>query len=87
MPGANSRHEGATDSACKSPILLRDDIARRNNAFKVKNLAGTSSKGSKGARERPCRTMAKSHVAPWCELQASASSYHGGNEIPGAHSP
>ncbi len=36
--------------------------SRRNNAFKVKNMAGTSSKGSKGAREMPCRTMARSHV-------------------------
>ncbi len=73
MPGANSRHEGATDSACRSPILLRDAIARRNNYFKVKNLAGTSSKGSKGAREKT--------------LQASASEYHGENEIPGGISP
>lgn len=62
MPGANSRHEGATDNACRSPILLRDEIARMNNAFKVKHLAGTSSKASMGARERPYRTMDKSHV-------------------------
>ncbi len=30
--------------------------------LKVKNVAGTSSKGSKGARERLCRPMARSHV-------------------------
>ncbi len=36
MPGANSRHEGETDSACKSTIHLRDEIARRKNGFKVK---------------------------------------------------
>ncbi len=41
MPGANSRHEGVTDIACKSPILLRDEIARRNNAFKVKTWLAT----------------------------------------------
>ncbi len=86
MPGENSRHEGATDSACRSPILLRDEIARRYNVFKVKNLAGTSSKGSKGAREMPCRTMAKSHVGTLVRA-ASASAYHGGNEIPGGLSP
>lgn len=35
MLGANSKHEGETERACRSPILLRDVIAKRNKAFKV----------------------------------------------------
>ncbi len=46
MPDANSRYEGATDSACKSPILLRDEIGRRNNAFKVKKGKGKALQGN-----------------------------------------
>ncbi len=75
MPGANSRHEGATDSACKSPILLRDEIARDNNAFKVKNLVGTYSKGLKepgkylaGQCQIPCR-----HPGASCRPQPQSS--------------
>jgi len=36
IPCANSRHEVATNRACKSPILLIEEIARRNKVFKVR---------------------------------------------------
>jgi hypothetical protein len=43
-----------------SPILLRDEIARRKIVFRVMDFSETSSMGSKGARERPSNTMARS---------------------------
>jgi len=44
-----------------SQNLLRDEIASRNIVLRVRNFSETSSRGSKGARERPSKTMAKSH--------------------------
>ncbi len=62
IPGANSRHDGATDRACRSPTLFKEEMAKRNTVLTVRNLQGTSSRGSKGALERASRTTAKSQV-------------------------
>jgi len=40
--------------------MHKEEIARRNKDFKVRNLGPEPR--LKGARDRPCRTMAKSHV-------------------------
>jgi len=45
-----------------SPILLKDEIARRKIVFRVMNFSEMSSMSSKGARERPFNKIAISQV-------------------------
>ncbi|KAJ7986789.1 hypothetical protein DPEC_G00332020 [Dallia pectoralis] len=74
IPGENSKQEGATDRACISPILFREEMASKKIALRVTNLSGTSSMGSNGARERPSSTMARSQngTLNWVYLPFSA---------------
>lgn len=59
-PGAKSRQDGETDRACKSPILLREVMAVRKTIFRVRNLTGADSSGSKGVLTKPSSTIARS---------------------------
>ncbi len=60
IPGAKSKCVGATDRACKSPTLFRDEIARRNTVFRVRWRSVISSIGSNGGLQRAFNTTAKS---------------------------
>ncbi len=62
QPGANSRHDGATDRACRLPTLYKEEMANRNTVLTVRNLNGTSSRGSNWAFERASKTTVKSQV-------------------------
>lgn len=82
LPWANSRQEEATDRACQSPTLLRNINIKRNAIFCVRNFSDTESRASKGARDNPSSTTAKSQagnltrtaglkvpqVIKWCSL-------------------
>ncbi len=60
IPGAKSKCVGATDRACKSPTLFRDEIARRNTVFRVRWRSVISSIGSNGGLQRASNTTARS---------------------------
>lgn len=49
---------GATDRAFKSPNLLRD-ITNRNAIFRAMYLSDAVSKGSKGVKDNPSKTMVR----------------------------
>ncbi len=51
-----------TERAWRSQNLFKEEMAKRNTVLTVRNLSGTSSRGSNGALERASRTTAKSHV-------------------------
>ncbi len=53
---------GPLTGPCWSPTLFKEEMAKRNTVLTVRNLQGTSSRGSKGALERASRTTAKSQV-------------------------
>ncbi len=58
--GATSRKEGATERACRSPNLFREDIAKSSTVFKVRRRSDTSSMGSNGGMQRASSTTARS---------------------------
>lgn len=62
LPGANSKQEEATNRAYKSPTFLRDVRVNRNAIFSSSNFSEIESKVSKGARDNPSRTTAKSQA-------------------------
>ncbi len=53
---------GATERACRSQTLLREEIAKRKAVLIVRTRPEVSSMGSKGALQRASNTTAKSHV-------------------------
>lgn len=63
-PGAKFKQDGETDSAYKFPILFREVIVirkKKKNIFRVGNLLGTDTSGSKRVPTRSSSIMAKSH--------------------------
>ncbi len=71
-----SRYEGATERACRSPTLFREDKAKRSTVFKVRRSSDISI-GSKGGLQRASstttrsrggtrdRTLGLSLITPW----------------------
>ncbi len=60
MPGAKSRWVGSTERPCRSPTLLREEIARRNTVSRVRWWSEISSIGSKGGLQRAYNTTTRS---------------------------
>ncbi len=59
-PDAKSIKEGATERACRSPTLFREDMAKSSTVFKVRRRSDTSSMGSNGGLQRASSTTARS---------------------------
>ncbi len=64
IPGANSRHDGATDRACRSLTLFKEEMASRNTVLTVRNLKETYSRGSNGAFKIASKTTATHDRSP-----------------------
>ncbi len=79
-PGAKSRYEEATERACRSPTLLREEIGRRNLVFNVRWRSEISSIGSKGSLQRAFSTTARSQARFPSGATPTVSTTLGGGE-------
>lgn len=62
LPGANPKQDRATYKVWRSPTHLRDIMANKKAIFSMTFFSDANSNGSKGTRDNPLRTVARSHA-------------------------
>ncbi len=65
----------ATERACMSPTLFRDEMAKRKTVLSVRAGSETSSRGSKGGLEKASRTISRTISRPMSVAGACLAIY------------